>query len=82
MLKDRSKDKFYGRSHLVRLRGKYTVQTAHCALHNIAGANVTGKGINPGCMVGLGGQVQVQGPVQGHRGHPEVIWEGWATLKR
>ena len=32
MLKDRSKDKFYGRSHLVRLRGKYTVQTAHCAL--------------------------------------------------
>ena len=32
MLKDRSKDKFYGRSQLVRLRGKYTVQTAHCAL--------------------------------------------------
>ena len=32
MLKDRSKDKFYGRSHLVRLRGKYTVQTAHCAM--------------------------------------------------
>ena len=32
MLLDRSKYKFYGRSQLVRLRGKYTVQTAYCAL--------------------------------------------------
>ena len=32
MLKDISKYKFYGRSQLVRLRGKYTVQTAHCAV--------------------------------------------------
>ena len=32
MLLDRSKYKFYGRSQLVRLRGKYTVQTAHCAM--------------------------------------------------
>ena len=34
MLKDISKYKFYDRSQLVRLRGKYTVQTAHCALQN------------------------------------------------
>ena len=32
MLKDISNYNFYGRSELVRLRGKYTVQTAHCAL--------------------------------------------------
>ena len=32
MLKDISKYKFYDRSQLVRLRGKYTVQTAHCAM--------------------------------------------------
>ena len=36
MLKGRSKDKFYGRSQLIRLRGKYTVQTAHCAVGNDA----------------------------------------------
>ena len=35
MLKDISKYKFYGRSQLVRLRGKYTVQTAHCAVEKI-----------------------------------------------
>ena len=32
MLQDISNYNFYGRSELVRLRGKYTVQTAHCAL--------------------------------------------------
>ena len=32
MLQDISNYNFYGRSELVRLRGKYTVQTAHCAV--------------------------------------------------
>ena len=32
MLQDISNYKFYSRSELVRLRGKYTVQTAHCAV--------------------------------------------------
>ena len=42
MLKDISKYKFYGRSQLVRLRGKYTVQTAHCALTaSVCGAERT-----------------------------------------
>ena len=35
MLKDISNYNFYGRSQLVRLRGKYTVQTAHCALETL-----------------------------------------------
>ena len=29
------KYKFYGRSELVRLRGKYTVQSTHCAMDRI-----------------------------------------------
>ena len=33
MLKDISKYNFYGRSHFVRLRGKYTAQCTHCALY-------------------------------------------------
>ena len=32
MVKDTSKHEFYGRSQLVRLRGKYTAQFTHCAL--------------------------------------------------
>ena len=42
MLQDISNYNFYGRSELVRLRGKYTVQTAHCALecsvHSVLGS--------------------------------------------
>ena len=34
MLKDMSKYKFQGKSHLVRLEGKKSQQTAHCALSN------------------------------------------------
>ena len=33
MLKDISKYNFYGRSHFVRLRGKYTAQCTHCAMY-------------------------------------------------
>ena len=32
MLKDISKYKFYGRAQFVRLRGKYTHQSTHCAV--------------------------------------------------
>ena len=32
MLKDISRYNFYGRSHFVRLRGKYTAQCTHCAV--------------------------------------------------
>ena len=35
MLKDTSNYNFYGRSQLVRLWGKYTVQTAHCAMESL-----------------------------------------------
>ena len=70
----------------VELRRAIILQSIlYWALHSTSGPAVqgpnTGKGINRGCIVGVGGEVQVQGPVQGHRGHPEVIWEGWATLE-
>ena len=37
MLKDISKYNFYGRSQFVRLRGKYTHQSTHCALLQVKG---------------------------------------------
>ena len=58
MLKDISKYKFYGRSQLIRLRGKYTVQSTHCAMYwvHIVGTHWGADWVQIGLWVHIGGR--------------------------